>query len=249
MNLMMFPSKKIPHDAFAEILRGGYDKISESGAVIVGGHTIDDYPPKYGLSVTGLVHPDRIITNAAARPGDKLILTKRIGTGVAIAGRKANIATHKSYDIAVTSMKHLNRTTSEIMQKYSVRCATDITGFSLLGHALKLATASNVTLCINPEHVPLIDGVYDLAQIGCIPGASFRNQEFAESSCSNIESVDYTLKMLLFDAQTSGGLLICTPADEALTLINELHSNGETISTIIGEVVPREAHPIRLYQI
>lgn len=246
MNLMMFPGKKIPDEVFTEILRGGFDKVTEAGAVIVGGHTINDTPPKYGLSVTGTVHPGRIITNAAARDGDVLILTKPIGTATVIAGWKAKIAGKEVYDAAVESMKRLNRTASEIMQKHCVKCATDITGFALAGHAAKLASASGVTLVIRAEDVPLLEGVYELAEMGCIPGATFRNREFADPLSTVGEKVDYSRGMLMFDAQTSGGILICAPETRADAILRDLRDEGITCAAVIGHAEKRGDTPLAI---
>jgi selenide,water dikinase len=243
MNLMMFPSKKIPLNVFTEILRGGFDKVTESGAVIVGGHTIDDYPPKYGLSVTGIVHPEKITTNRGARDGDALILTKPIGTGTLIAGWKTRIASAKNYEEAITSMKTLNRIASEVMIRHGVIAATDITGFGLAGHAIKCAMASNVTMIIEAPRVPLLPGAYELSDQGCIPGATFRNLEFAETLCA-FDLDDHARKMLLLDAQTSGGLLICVPGHAKETVLADLHREGVAHATIIGHVVQKGEKPL-----
>jgi selenide, water dikinase len=244
MNIMMFPADKIPKQAFADILRGGHDKVAEAGAVIVGGHTINDYPPKYGLSVTGLVHPDKVMTNAAARPGDCIILTKPIGTGIIIAGKRSGLASDEAYAAAVSSMKTLNAKGSELMRKYNLRCATDITGFSLIGHALKMADASNATIHIKSNAVPLLPDVYNLADMGCLPGAAFRNAEFCEEKTLFDESIDYTQKMVLFDAQTSGGLFMCVSRESSKQLLNDLHATGITTAAIIGEVSEKQNYSI-----
>jgi selenide, water dikinase len=240
MNIVLFPSTRIPLDVLTDILRGGLDKATEAGALIVGGHTIDDYPPKYGLSVSGTVHPDRVIPNARARPGDRLILTKPIGTGIIIAGRRTDNAAEPDYNAALSSMKLLNKQGALLMQEFNVRSATDITGFGLLGHALKLALASRVSLRIDSKKVPLLKGAYDLADLGCLPGAAFRNREFAEKDCSFGSSIDYNLKMLLFDAQTSGGLFMAAPAESADALLSRLKSEGYPESAIIGEIVEKQ---------
>jgi len=237
MNIVLFPSTKIPIEALTDILRGGLDKCTEAGALVVGGHTIDDYPPKYGLSVSGTVHPDRVITNAGARPSDIVILTKPVGTGTVIAGKRTRNAKEKDYAAALASMKLLNKHGAELMQEFNVKSATDITGFGLLGHALKLAKASGVSIRINSSNVPLLSGAYELADLGCLPGAGFRNLEFVEKECSFGEGLDYNLKMLLCDAQTSGGLFISTPAKNADALLARLKKEGYPASEVIGEVM------------
>ena len=247
MNIVLFPSDRIPLEVLADILRGGQEKVTEAEALTVGGHTIDDYPPKYGLSVTGLVHPQRIVTNAAAKAGDLLILTKALGTGVIVAGKRTGHAGEQTYRAALDSMKLLNRGGARLMQEFGVRSATDITGFGLLGHALKMAQASGVSFRIEGKRVPLLAGAYALADLGCLPGACFRNQEFAGETCAFAPAVDYTLKMLLFDAQTSGGLFMAAPRAQAQTLVARLREEGYPAAAIVGEVVEREAAALRIY--
>jgi selenide, water dikinase len=244
MNIVMFPRTRIPLDVLSDILRGGIDKVSESGAVIVGGHTIDDYPPKYGLAVTGVVHPLKVTTNAAAQPGDALILTKALGTGAIIAGHRIEVAANEGYRAAIESMKQLNDGGADVMNKYGVYCATDITGFSLLGHGVKMARASNVTIKLNASAVPLLDDAYRLVDLGCIPGASFRNQDFAEKSCHFEPGIDYNLKMLMCDPQTSGGLLFTIAPENASEALSELHEKGFNQASIIGKIVQKEPYAI-----
>jgi selenide,water dikinase len=239
LNLCMFPSSKIPLEVLREILRGGLQKIKEAGAVVAGGHTIDDYPPKYGLAVTGVVHPKKIITNDRARPGDVLILTKPLGAGVIAAGRRVGDANDRDYKACLDNMKLLNMAGAEIMQEFKVRCATDVTGFGLLGHGLKMAQASNVTLEIDSEEIPVLAGAYELVESGCIPGAAFRNQEFVEQDCLFEKDLDYSMKMLCCDAQTSGGLLICVPEIKADKMKAELIDKGYGRTEIVGRVVKK----------
>jgi len=235
LNIVAFPAK-IPLDILREILRGGIDKVIEAGGVIMGGHTIVDDVPKYGLAVTGTIHPQKIITNAAAKSGDILILTKPIGAGVIMAGKRIGEVAIDSYQIVLESMKQLNKEGAQIMQKYRIKCATDITGFGLLGHALKMALASNVTLKINATKVPLFDGALDLIEMGCIPGACFRNQDYVENDCLFEKSLNYNHKMVLLDAQTSGGLLICCPKNKVNNMISELSQSKYNKAAVIGEV-------------
>jgi selenide,water dikinase len=246
LNIMMFPAAKLPMEAYAEILKGGYDKAAEAGVRIIGGHTIDDFPPKYGLAVTGFVHPQKVITNAGASAGDVLILTKPIGSGVIMAGLRMKMAGEEEAAAARNYMKLLNRSGAAIMKKYNLKGATDITGFGLAGHAMKMARASNVTFNINMSEVPLLQGAYDLVENGCIPGASFRNLDYAEENMELSEDLDYNLKMLAFDAQTSGGLLMCVPYRKAGLVLNDLHSEGLITSAIIGSVTEKSEKYIRL---
>jgi selenide,water dikinase len=236
LNIMMFPASKLPLEAFTEILRGGYDKASEAGVKIIGGHTIDDFPPKYGLAVIGYIHPEKIITNAGAKPGDSLILTKPVGTGTILAGQKLGMANDKDINEAKRLMKLLNKSGAGVMKKFNIKGATDITGFGLAGHALKMAKASNVTICLNMKLVPLIGNVYRLTDEGCIPGASFRNLDFAEPDTNFDPELDYNLKMLAFDAQTSGGLLMSVHSGSVNEVLSGLKSEGLKYSAVIGRV-------------
>lgn len=239
LNIMMFPSSRIPLDVYSDILRGGYDKAREAGVSIIGGHSIDDYPPKYGLVVIGTVHPGRIITNTGAREGDLLILTKPLGTGIILAGQRMGMTTPGQLEEAKRLMMRLNNDGARLMQKYDVRGATDITGFGLAGHVLKMARGSGMTITLNMNAVPLADGTYDLAALGCIPGAAFRNLDYTERDTRFDEGLDYSLKMIAHDAQTSGGLLMAVTPGKAGDLLNELHSSGHQAAAVIGAVEAR----------
>ncbi len=240
LNIMMFPAAKLPMEAYAEILKGGFDKATEAGVRIIGGHTIDDFPPKYGLAVVGYIHPEKVITNSGARQGDSLILTKPVGTGIIMAGQRLGLTNEDDVSSALLLMKQLNKSGADVMKKYNIRGATDITGFGLAGHALKMAKASNVSVEINMEKVPLIGQAYNLVNDGCIPGASFRNLEFAEDELLNDPRLDYNLKMIAFDAQTSGGLLMSVPSGEAASVLKELHLKGLPLAEIIGTVTGKK---------
>jgi len=243
LNIVAFPAG-VPLEVLRDILRGGIDKVIEAGGVMMGGHTIVDEIPKYGLAVTGTVHPSRIITNAAARPGDILILTKRIGAGIIMAGKRIGEISQDKYQTVLDSMKQLNEKGAEIMQKYNVKCATDITGFGLAGHALKLAQASGVSLNIHLEKTPLFEGAMSLAQIGCIPGACFRNMEYVSEQVHFATNLSYEEKMLMTDAQTSGGLLICCPPENAENMLSDLKKSGFDYTAEIGCVNDKNKHLI-----
>jgi selenide,water dikinase len=236
LNIMMFPAAKLPIEAYAEILKGGFDKATEAGVRIIGGHTIDDFPPKYGLAVVGYIHPEKIITNAGVRPGDSLILTKPVGTGVILAGQRLGMSSVRDVNDAKCLMKLLNKSGAEVMKKYNIKGATDITGFGLAGHALKMARASKVSIVINMKKVPYIGDSYRLIDEGCIPGASFRNLDYAEKDIDFASDLDYNLKMLAFDAQTSGGLLFSAPADSVSKILEDLKRAGLPDSNVIGYV-------------
>lgn len=246
LNISMFPASRLPMEAYADIIRGGYDKAAEAGVRIIGGHTIDDFPPKYGLAVVGFVHPEKLVTNAGARQGDILVLTKPLGTGTINAGLRMGMATEKDAAAARGWMKLLNKSGAEVMKKFGLKGATDITGFGLAGHALKMARASNVTFSINLGKVPLIGDTYRLTDEGCIPGASFRNLEYAGEFVAEADNLDYNLKMIAFDAQTSGGLLMCVPEEKIEDLMKDLHSTGLTSAVIIGSVTGKSEKLLEL---
>ena len=243
LNLVMFPAT-LSMDILKEILKGGQEKVREAGGAILGGHTIADDIPKYGLAVTGFVHPDKLATNSRAEAGDVLILSKPLGTGIIIAAKKNGLAPDDVYDEAIHYMKLLNAKGAMIMNKYHVKAATDITGFGMLGHAYKMALASKVSMRIFSDNVPAMKHVLELAEMGCIPGAGFRNKEYSEEFCRFDKSVDYNHKMLLFDAQTSGGLLIAAKPEFADDIVSDLKQSGYPASAIIGEVMQPQKHQI-----
>jgi selenide, water dikinase len=236
LNIMMFPASKLPMEAYAAILKGGYAKAAEAGVKIIGGHTIDDPVPKYGLAVTGFVHPGKLVTNAGAKPGDLLILTKPIGTGIIIAGHRLGMASDKDLEEAKNNMMQLNMKGAAIMQKYNIKGATDITGFGLAGHTLKMARGSMVSVTLYMRSVPLIGITLPLVDEGCIPGACFTNLDYAEKYLSVSDSLGYNHKMIAFDAQTSGGLLISAPYGIAEEILTDLKNDGFQFSAIVGEV-------------
>ncbi len=235
LNIVLFPTT-LPLDILKEILRGAQDKVSEAGGVIVGGHTIANDVPVCGLSVTGWVHPGKITTNTGAKPGDVLILTKQIGTGVIISAKRNNLADDMTYQSALKTMKHLNKGAAEVMRNYKIKGATDITGFGLLGHALKMALGSGVSMKIDSTKVPVIDKVLELIEMGCIPGAAFRNLEFAEKDIQFDPALDYNNKMLVADAQTSGGMLISVPKEKADQMLADIRIAGYPFVAVIGAV-------------
>lgn len=226
----------LPHDVIAAILQGGADKVAEAGAVIGGGHTVVDREPKYGLCVTGLIAPGRATAKANAQPGDVLLLTKPLGTGVITTAAKRGDATH--LDAAVQSMLRLNKVAAEVAQTVAVHSATDITGFGLLGHAAELARNSGVGLRIGSAAVPLLPGALDYAGQGIAPGGLYRNQAFGETDgyVRYAEGVDLARKLLLFDPQTSGGLLLALPPAAADDLAAR-YAAADQPCWRIGEVV------------
>lgn len=243
LNILMFPSD-LPMSILKDILKGGQEKVVEAGGLIVGGHTITNEIPVYGLAVTGWVHPERIITNDNAQAGDVLILTKPLGSGVIISAKKNNAVDEDTYQAAITNMKQLNKAAADIMTENGVKCATDITGFGLLGHALKMAIGSKVSIRIQSQNVPAIINAMDLIETGFIPGAAFRNLEFVEEQCSFNPNLSYNLKMLLADAQTSGGILMAVKPEKAETILISLKDAGYNYSAIVGEVFNKTEKPI-----
>ena len=226
MNIVCFPKGRLPLEVLKEVLQGGYEVVDQAGALLVGGHSVEDPELKYGLSVTGTVHPDRVLTNAGARPGDRLILTKPLGTGVLATAIKGGMASPEAEAEAVGWMTTLNRDAAEAMQEVGVHACTDITGFGLLGHVLELATASGVSIELSASAVPLIQGTRELAAMGMIPAGSFANRRFCERAVTVAAGVDELVMDLLADAQTSGGLLIAVGDERAAELHEALEGRG-----------------------
>jgi selenide,water dikinase len=242
MNLVGFPSC-LEHDILVEILKGGAEKVHEAGAVIVGGHTVEDDEPKYGLAVTGLVDPQKLITTVGANPGDILVLTKPLGSGILATALKGEVIKEEQMVEAIRDMETLNRSASEVMLKVGVNACTDITGFGLLGHALELAEASRVGLEIDAATLHIYPQVMDLAAIGLVPAGSYRNREHYLPKVVNREQVTPEIVDILADPQTSGGLLISVSADKLSQLTLELESAGCNAFNI-GRVVAD--HPEQL---
>ena len=245
MNIVAFPIGCLPAEVLGDILRGGQDKVIEAGAVIVGGHSIEDSEPKYGLSVTGIVHPDKILTNAGAQPGDLLILTKAIGTGVLSTAAKANLFP-EGVAAAVDSMAALNRTAAEVALQSKVHACTDITGFGLLGHVYEMASGSGVSIKLQSASIPLLPDAAAAAAMGLVPGGAYTNREYFKTVTID-SSVPVYIQDLCFDPQTSGGLLFSVPADRANELLQKLQQAGIKQAAIIGEVIQGGRGDIYVY--
>ena len=223
LNIMAVP-EKMPMEAVHDILRGGYDKVYEAGALITGGHSIHDDEPKYGLAVTGFVHPDRVLTNSGARPGDVLFLTKPLGIGILSTAAKADMVSEAGEKRMFELMTTLNRSARDVMVKYDVHACTDVTGFGLLGHAFEMMEGSDVQAVIDTKAIDLIPEARELARFGLIPAGAYRNRTFAEKAVE-LSGIDLEVQDMLFDPQTSGGLLIaCAPGD-ADRMFDELQKN------------------------
>lgn len=246
MAIVCFPTKTLSTDILVAILRGGADKVKEAGAVMVGGHTVEDERPMYGVAVTGKVNPGKIVTNAGAKPADSLILTKPLGTGIMITAMKAALAGQPEMEEVIASMVTLNKTASEIMLEVGVNAATDITGFGLLGHLLELAAASRVAVEINFSKVPRFSSAIEHAHIGLIPEGAYRNRDFVGSRVTFAPEVNLAEQDLLFDPQTSGGLLISVAAAKADALLQRLKQQGVEKARLIGEIVRGEEGLIRI---
>jgi selenide, water dikinase len=228
-------------DVLSDILRGGLEKMREAGCAVLGGHSVNDPELKFGYAVTGTVHPRRIKANSGARVGDALVFTKALGTGVIGTALKRGIAAQASVDAATTSMLTLNRAACDAMLRFDVHGCTDVTGFGMIGHAREMAVASSVTLEIETSRVPLLPGALDAVHAGAIPGGLKNNRDFASCAVDMAGDADVAVMQLLYDPQTSGGLLIALPENDAAELLKLLPGARR-----IGQVTARDNKPIRL---
>jgi selenide,water dikinase len=240
MNVVGFPRRSLDISVLTEILRGGLEKIHEAGAVLLGGHTVEDAELKYGLAVTGTVHPRKILTNKAAQAGDVLVLTKPIGTGIISTAGKADTADPEYLRGAAESMTRLNDKAAQAMAQYRVHACTDITGFGLLGHASEMARGSGLAFRLFYSRIPLLPGAKEYAGMGMVPGGAYCNQTYFGPEVSFSEKVPETERILLYDPQTSGGLLIALPRAEGEKLLRLCREKGMGEASLIGEVAPRE---------
>lgn len=235
LNLMCVP-KSMPAEAVHQMLRGGYDKVYEAGCLITGGHSIFDEEPKYGLAVTGFVHPDKILTNSGARPGDVLLLTKPLGIGILTTAHKGELASPEGMDLAYRLMTTLNKAARDIMVRFRVHACTDVTGFSLLGHLLEMVQGSGVRAVVHVSGVDIIEEAAELAKTGILPEGMYRNRAFAESSV-DMGGTPLHLQDVLFDPQTAGGLLIAADPAGAGELLAALAPCVPSAQRI-GEILP-----------
>ncbi len=242
MNLVCFPLKKMDLSILRQILQGGLDKMKEADVVLVGGHSVEDNELKYGLSVTGFIHPDRIITKKAMEPGDQLILTKSLGTGIINTAIKGGVASNETIESITRLMATLNRDAAEVMGRYPVHACTDITGFGLLGHMCEMVVDTGAGIRLQAGLVPYFPEAMEYARMGLVPAGTYKNREFRKAFVDFAPSVDRFMQDILFDAQTSGGLLISVARSRADELLSELKGRGMAGAAIIGEVVsePKE---------
>jgi selenide,water dikinase len=245
INLVAFPIKELGPEILADILRGGLDKVREAGIDILGGHSIDDHEPKYGLAVTGTVHPDRVWRNRGGRPGDRLVLTKPLGTGVITTAIKHEVAPPDSAAAAIEGMLRLNRDAADALATVDAHAVTDVTGFGLLGHLHYLARASGVAARVEAASVPFLPGAEMLAEAGEVPGGTRRNEQFLASRVRWPAQLPASRQTLLCDAQTSGGLLVAVAATDVKRLLEALEQR-RVAGSVIGELTQGEAGTIQV---
>ena len=244
INLLCFPTC-LNLEIVREILAGGADKVVEAGAVIAGGHSIEDTEPKYGLCVTGFARPEEILTNSGAKPGDLLVLTKPVGTGVLSTAAKAELLTDGQMKEMIGLMSTLNKGAQEVMLPLKPSACTDITGFGLLGHVNELAEGSGVTVQLWADTVPFASGALELAQDGIIPAGAYRNRNYLEGKVKVEEAVALEVSDLLFDPQTAGGLLISIPEERGVELVRRLNDRGIP-GAVIGQVQSKGEHTVHV---
>jgi len=245
MNLVAFPVREMDLAVLRAILQGGIDKLREAEVVLIGGHSVEDKELKYGLSVTGFVHPRRVLTKKNLRPGDRLVLTKPLGTGIVNTAIKAGLAAPGLVERVTRTMAELNRRAAEQLGRFRVHACTDVTGFGLLGHLAEMVSGSGASVRLAARAVPVFPEALDFARMGLIPAGAHRNREFREAMVEFGEGVPRHMQDVLFDPQTSGGLLISLPAEEAEPLCSRIRDQGGTAQEI-GEVTADPGERIRV---
>lgn len=246
LNIVGFPTKKFSLNILTEILRGGVDILKKAGVQLLGGHSVEDEELKYGLSVTGTIHPAKIIKNRGLQDGDSIILTKALGTGIIGTAVKADMADDTILIPYINSMRTLNDKASFIMQKYTVHACTDVTGFGLAGHLKEMISDDKVSVSIFSKNLPLLPGVKENALMGLLPAGLYRNREHIGDMFKEKKDISQEYIDVLFDPQTSGGFLIAVPQEEGKNLLNELHKNGLSNSDIIAKVDSSQERKIKL---
>ena len=246
LNLVMFPSKKLDMGVLKEILRGGSDKVLEADASMAGGHSVDDNEPKYGLAVTGSVHPDRILTNGGAQVGDALILTKPLGTGVLFNANRSGKLAYPELEAILPQIAALNRRAMEVALKFEIHACTDVTGFGILGHTLELAQGSDVQIDLIYDHLPFYQNALRMYQKGETTGSNKANRKLSVGFWEMSTDKSAEEQELLFDPQTSGGLLVAVPDSQADDLIAQLKKEGFEVAVRVGEIVASDKPFIRV---
>ena len=240
INLAAFPSKKLEPEILQGIVAGGLDKITEAGAVLAGGHTTEDDEPKFGLAVTGVVHPKKFWTNAGAKPGDVLILTKPIGSGVLFNANLKGWVSEAALQDCISIITSLNKKTAEVFQNFDIHAVKDVTGFGLAGHGFEMAKASGVTLTVEMDRIPIMREALEMYEKGVSTGVNVYNRELVETSLQFAENYPPWHQQIVFDPQTSGGLLAAVPEDQGESLLEALHDSGIKHAKHIGMVKPYE---------
>lgn len=238
LNIVGFPNC-LPIEILGEILLGGAEMVKEAGAILVGGHTIEDDEPKYGLSVTGMVHPDKVLSNATAKVGDVLVLTKPLGIGVINTAIKGGLATDEEIQTAIDVMSYLNKDAAYGMKQVKVNACTDITGFGLIGHVYEVASASDVSVELDSKAVPFLQGARGYAEMGLVPAGAYKNMHYVKDHVEVSADVEEVIEDLLHDPQTSGGLLVSLPEEEAIKLLEIYKKTLKTDYAIVGRVLTK----------
>jgi len=246
LNIVGFPRGRLDLEILADIIRGGSERVRAAGAVVIGGHSIIDEELKYGMAVTGVIHPDRVIRNVGVQPDDALVLTKPLGTGIITTGLKRRKASPASVRAAIASMVRLNDTASAVMRAFPVHACSDVTGFGLLGHAFEMASGSGVTIVLESRALPLLPGARRLARQGCLTGGCRRNREYLQNKTFVDPKIPGDLLEVALDPQTSGGLLIAVAADHADALVDELRAKGVEAATRVGYATAAKETGVRL---
>ncbi len=236
LNLVMFPSKKLPAGVLRDMLAGGFEKVREAGAVLAGGHSVDDLEPKYGMAVTGVVSPEKVLTNAGARPGDALVLTKPLGTGVLFNACRSKKLPYRDLEVLLPGIAALNRAAAEAAQGFEIHACTDITGFGVIGHALEVARSSSVRIGLDYGRLPLLPHARAMYRKGETTGSNRPNRRMAEGAWHAERTLDRSEEELLFDPQTSGGLLFALPSPQADGFAARLKQSGVADAAVVGEV-------------
>jgi selenide,water dikinase len=244
MNVIAFPSETMDISVMTQILNGALAKLNEAGVTLIGGHSIKDNELKYGLCVTGTVHPRKVITRSGAQVGDKLILTKPLGTGILATAVKAGLVDDKTKDKLIQQMSRLNMKAAEVMVSLGAHACTDITGFGLIGHACEMAQNSGVSIELYHDEVPFISEVVKFSKMGLVPGGSCANSEFYADMTRGIGKLDGWLRDVLYDAQTSGGLLISVSPEKADEMLEKINKAGDREAAIVGRVVEEQESKI-----
>ena len=246
MNLVGFPRKTMDLSVLRQVIQGGIDKVREAGAVLLGGHSVEDDELKYGLSVTGFVHPDRIFTKQGIKAGDKLVLTKPLGTGIVNTAIKGNLASGEIASKVTDIMAGLNRSAADVMMQYPVHACTDITGFGLIGHLAEMVDGTGLGMKIFVERLPVIDVALGFAAMGLVPGGAYNNRSFRSLMVDMDEGVDKAMEDVIYDPQTSGGLCIAVASVSADAMVDHMKDDGVEHAAIIGEVVDYPAGIIQV---